>query len=59
MIYVSIMLGSSHCVADVTLSDLLPIFHAEYKISHTDGITKTAMNYIFDTVKYRLPFHYT
>jgi hypothetical protein len=58
MIHVSIMLGSSHSVADDTLSDLLPIFHAEYKISHTDRITTTTMNYIFDTGKYKLPFHY-
>jgi len=59
MIHVSIILGSFHSMADAKLSDLLLIFHAEYKISQTYKITTIAMNYIFDTGKYKLPFHCT
>jgi hypothetical protein len=58
MIHVNIMLGSSHSMADATLSDLLPIFHIKHKISHTDRIT-TEINYIFDTSKYKIPFNFT
>jgi hypothetical protein len=59
MFHVSIMLGSSQSMADATLSNVLPIFNAEYKISHTDRITTIEMHYIFDPSKYKLPFQFT